>query len=398
MLLLAKTSTLLTYLTTVRALSHVISLTAAVGNGGSEVNLSNSLRLLKFMSRLMIKRRLMPQLEVRPVVSELFVTENCNLRCVSCACWRDKTQGEMSREEWFDVIRQLGELSFIKINFTGGEPLLRRDLVDLIRFASINTRAELHLNTNALLLTPSKTQELIDAGLRSFNISIDGATSEMHDGIRGRQGAFATTLEHLRHLMSLQERYGLKIRMCFTVMRDNHGQLPEMAELAQELKVRLFLNVLTDHTFLFRNYGIKQLGELSEDDLDRSLNAVLAKKSKNRGLLPPYSVFCYIGDHFRSQLQKDLPCAESSLKFMVHSKGQAGGCWGHDPDFSIRTRRVSEILDDEKYKRIQTDHYFKRCRGCGANHSFNMRLEPRPMIYNLLWRLGIWKQRRQIYA
>jgi len=355
-------------------------------------------RLAFFFGRLMVKRWLLPDLDVRPLVAELFVTDNCNLRCVSCACWRGQTENELTREEWYDVIRQLGDLGFVKLNFTGGEALLRRDIEDIVRFASGNSDAELHLNTNAIFLTPPKARRLIDAGIRSFNISIDGATPQMHDGIRGLDGAFERTVENLQALAGLRDQHKLKLRMCFTVMRKNIHQLVEMAQLSQRLQVGLFFNVLTDHTFLFRGHQIVQLGEIDHGDLDNALNELLVFKRKRPEFLPRYSVINYIGEHFRDQLQKELPCVEASLKLWVHSQGQVGGCWAHDAEFSVRQEPIAAIMSKASYRRTQTDLYFKRCKGCGANHSLNLRFEPRAVALDALWQMGIVKKRRKTFA
>jgi MoaA/NifB/PqqE/SkfB family radical SAM enzyme len=355
-------------------------------------------RLVSFFGALMVKRWLLPEIDVQPVVAELFLTDNCNLRCVSCACWRSETPDELSRQEWFDVIRQLGNLGFVKLNFTGGEVLIRPDAADIIAYASTHTEARLHLNTNGILLRPSLARTLIDAGVRSFNVSFDGPTPEIHDGIRGERGAFEKTLEHFRELVKLRDKYHLRLRIMFTVMRKNIDQLVDMAKLAQELEVQLFFNVVTDHTFLFRGYNIVTLGNIEDKRLDEGLNRLLAHQRRQPQYLPRYSVVCYIGDHFRDQLQKKLPCTEANLKLMIHSQGQVGGCWAHDPEFSVREQSIASMLKSTKFRKTQTDLFFKRCKGCGSNHSLNMRLEPRPMVYDLLWRAGIFKTRRKLFA
>ena len=355
-------------------------------------------KLAAFFSSLMLKRWLLPDLDVRPVVAELFLTDNCNLRCISCACWRTETPDELTRDEWCGVIQQLGDLGFVKLNFTGGEVLLRPDVLDIVHYASSHTDARLHMNTNAILLTPKMSQDLIDVGVRSFNVSFDGATPEMHDRVRGKRGAFEITLEHFRELVRLRDKYHLQLRMCFTVLRKNISQLVDMAKLAQELRVRLFFNVVTDHTFLFRGYNIVKLGNVDEPKLDAALNDLLDWKRKNRQFIPRYSVLCYIGDHFRDQLQSDLPCAEASLKLMVHSQGQVGGCWAHDPMFSVRNESIAHIMDLAEFRKVQTDLYFKRCRGCGSNHSLNLKLEPRALMYDALWEAGLLKTTRRLFA
>ena len=94
--------------------------------------------------------------------------------------------GELSTVEWCAVIDQLAELGFLKANFTGGEPLLRRDLIGLLARATSAGIPELHLNTNALLLDERRLDGVLGAGVRSFNISVDGPTAGVHDAVRGR--------------------------------------------------------------------------------------------------------------------------------------------------------------------------------------------------------------------
>ena len=225
-------------------------------------------RLGGFFLALTYKEHVKPDLHVRPLVAELFLTENCNLRCVSCACWRTTTKDELTTAEWMDVLEQLAQERIYKVNFTGGEPLMRRDAIELMRHATALGIKHLHLNSNAILLTPQRIAEVLDAGVRSFNISVDG-TRETHDLIRGREGSFDTTVQHLRALAAEGHEHGIRIRMNFTVMRDNVSVLPDVARLAQELGVRLYLNLATDRTFLFVHEDVTEQTQRSEPGADR---------------------------------------------------------------------------------------------------------------------------------
>src|SRR2546430_1023984 len=77
------------------------------------------MRIGRFVAALALKEHVTPNLHVRPLVAELFLTDNCNLRCVSCACWRTTTRNELDTGEWEDVLRQLASLRIVKVNFTG---------------------------------------------------------------------------------------------------------------------------------------------------------------------------------------------------------------------------------------------------------------------------------------
>lgn len=344
-----------------------------------------TLRLVRFFSALAVKEHLRPGLHVRPLVAELFLTDNCNLRCVSCNCWRDTTQGELTTDEWTDVLRQLARERILKINFTGGEPLIRKDAVDVMQAARALGFRRMHLNTNAILLTPEKLDLILDAGVQSFNVSVDG-TGALHDEIRGRPGAYETTLTHLR---TLRAKPGLKVRMNFTLMRDNAHALPEMAELAQEIGVRLYVNLVTDKTFLFRADEVGAQTRVGAKGLEEALVEVEAILRRNRRFLPRFSDLDYIQRHFGDLRQSGLPCAESQLKLMVHSRGEVGGCWAHDPIFNVRHTSIASVLASDHYREEHARLFRKECVGCGSNYSLNLRWRPRSYVGDLLWRVGL---------
>jgi MoaA/NifB/PqqE/SkfB family radical SAM enzyme len=345
-----------------------------------------AIRLGRFFGALAVKERLLPRLHVRPLVAELFLTENCNLRCISCNCWRENTKGELSTDEWQDVIAQLVALRIHKLNFTGGEPLIRPDAVALMRFAHDQGVRHLHLNTNGIRLTAPMRASLLEAGVRSFNISVDGPNALVHDRIRGRLGAFHTTVGHLRELLAERERLGLKVRMNFTVMRDNLSHLPEIASLAQGLRVRLYLNLATDRTFLFRAPGVADQAAVDQTELDEVMARLEAIARSDRRWLPRYSDLAYVRRHFTELVQRDLPCAESQLKLMIHSRGEIGGCWGHDPTFNVRTRRIAEVIGSSHYRDEHARLFRKDCVGCGSNYSLNLRWRPSSYLADALWR------------
>lgn len=350
---------------------------------------TDKVRLTAFFTQLTVKRWLVPGLHVRPLVAELFLTENCNLRCRSCSCWLDNTKGELTTDEWRGVLRQLAALKIFKVNFTGGEPLIRPDVVDLMAYAHQIGIRHMHLNTNGIRLTPATLTAVLDAGVRSFNVSVDGPSALVHDRIRGRLGAFATTIEHLRRLIDQRERLNLKVRMNFTVMRDNVGYLPDIARLAQELRVQLYLNLATDHTFLFRAPEVTQQKCVDAGDIATALGKLEVIKRGDPRWLPRYSDLRYIPGHFSELVRRDVPCAESQLKLMIHSRGEIGGCWAHDPDFNVRERAVAEVIESAHYRAEHARLFRKDCVGCGSNYSLNLRWLPSTYLNDLLWRVGL---------
>ena len=128
----------------------------------------------------------------------------------------------------------------------------------------------------------------------------------------------------------------MRVRMNYTVMRSTVAALPEIMRLAQRLRVQLYLNLATDHTFLFRDGQVSIEARVDQAQVDAALAEVEQVLRADRRFLPRYSELAYLRGHFADLLQKPLPCAESQLKLMVHSTGEVGGCWGHDATANVR--------------------------------------------------------------
>ena len=344
-------------------------------------------RVIGFFGRLAVKEHVRPSLHVRPLVAELFLTDNCNLTCVSCACWRTTTRDELSTDEWKVVLDQLKPAGIVKANFTGGEPLLRKDAPELMAHARARGIRSLHLNTNAVLLNEARRTAVLDAGVRSFNISVDGPTAATHNLIRGRH-AFERTTANLEPLMAQRRRLGLRIRLNFTVMRSTVASLPDMMRFTQGLGLPLYLNLATDHTFLFRDDQVSSESTVASDDVDRALSEIERILRADPAGLPSFTELGYLRRHFTEVTQDDLPCAESQLKLMIHSRGEIGGCWGHDGADNIRTTTVEDVIDSSGYREQHERLFRKDCQGCGSNYSLNLAWRPKTHVDNALWRGG----------
>lgn len=345
------------------------------------------LKLARFLALLAVKEHVAPALHVRPLVAELFLTDNCNLACVSCACWRTHTRGELTTEEWFSVIDQLADLGFVKLNFTGGEALVRRDASAIIAHARDRGIRDLHLNTNGIVLDDSRLTEVLHAGIRSFNISVDGPTAETHDAVRGKHGAFDTTIDAIRRVVERRERFGLTVQVNFTVLATTAKLLPAMADLVEDLDVDLYLNLGTDTTFLFRDPEVTANLRVDETELRDALAAIERRSRAGDRRLPSPRDLAYIPGHFGFGRLNLVPCVESQLKLMVHSTGGVGGCWGHDPAMNLRDRSIRSIIDSPEYREEHARLFRKDCVRCGSNYSLNLRARPAGLASALARRL-----------
>ena len=165
----------------------------------------------------------------------LAVNEYCNLRCIYCmpeegVPFKDKEK-LLTTKEIFNLIRIMTDMGVSKIRFTGGEPLLREDIPDLIHYASeISTVDSVNLTTNGLLL-PAYLESLEQAGLTGINISLDTLNTEKFKAITRRNG-LDKVIEGLD--MAIKSNIG-SIKVNVVAMRDfNDNEILDFAELTNE--------------------------------------------------------------------------------------------------------------------------------------------------------------------
>jgi GTP 3',8-cyclase len=164
------------------------------------------------------------------------VTDKCNLRCIYCMPMEGlpwlKRDELLSYEEITRVVRTMAEMGLKRVRLTGGEPLVRKGLPDLVRLISAVPQIEdISLTSNAVLLGPM-AQELKDAGLNRVNISLDSLKEDRVDAIARRPGAYKGLMEGLE----AAERVGfypLKINVVL-MGGQNDDEIEDLAEITRE--------------------------------------------------------------------------------------------------------------------------------------------------------------------
>ncbi len=157
-------------------------------------------------------------------------TRTCNLKCIHCYSNSEskKYEGELDTKEALRFIDHLAEFKVPVILFSGGEPLLREDLMTLAAHArSKGIRPT--ISTNGTLLDRELAASLKDLGIGYIGVSLDGI-GENNDRFRGREGAFAAALAGIRNCREAGQRVGLR----FTINRHNYSELDAIFDLIEE--------------------------------------------------------------------------------------------------------------------------------------------------------------------
>lgn len=125
------------------------------------------------------------------------VTERCPYKCPHCSARFGKADRDLSTEQWLQIIGALQDLGTATIGITGGEPLIRDDIEQLIE--AIDDRSTTILFTNGKDLSPDRAKSLKRSGLFILAVSLDSMHEETHNEIRGHSRAFENALRAIRH-------------------------------------------------------------------------------------------------------------------------------------------------------------------------------------------------------
>lgn len=166
------------------------------------------------------------------------VTQACDLACLHCRASAEPCRHplELTTEEGFRLLNEIRGFGEPLIVFTGGDPLKRPDLFDLLSY-SVRLGLRTTVTPSATpLLTAEAIERFRDCGISRMAVSLDGADATAHDGFRRVAGSFDRTMFALEHA----RRIGLETQINTTVTRMNAGSLPRIANLVAEAGARLW--------------------------------------------------------------------------------------------------------------------------------------------------------------
>jgi MoaA/NifB/PqqE/SkfB family radical SAM enzyme len=174
----------------------------------------------------------------RPFIAIWEVTQACDLACVHCraSAQPDRHPMELTTAEGKILINQIAEMQVPVFVLTGGDPIKRPDLFELIAHArSVGVRVSLTPSATPLL-TREIVVRLKEAGLARLAVSMDGASAETHDAFRGMHGSFARTMDAVRWANEI----GLPVQINTRFSRRNIGEIDAIVALMKRLKITLW--------------------------------------------------------------------------------------------------------------------------------------------------------------
>ncbi len=172
-----------------------------------------------------------------PLVLSWNVTLRCNLKCAHCYINAKDTKlpDELSTDAAKMLIHQITEVSRPLLILSGGEPLLREDIYEIIRYG-VDRGLRMGMGSNGMLIDNEVTRRLEDAGMGTVAISLDSSVPERHDEFRGVKGCW----EHAVNAIKSLKKSRIQVQVNSTVTPQNYDEVDDIMSLAESLGVENF--------------------------------------------------------------------------------------------------------------------------------------------------------------
>lgn len=326
-------------------------------------------------------------------------TLTCNAKCKHCGSSAEKRKydGELTTEEIKKAFKQIAndmDASKILINVTGGEPLVRKDLCEVMEYATNELGFHWGMTTNGILLTEENIEKLKKANMETISISIDGL-EETHNKFRGVSGSYNTIINNIKKLK--QADFVKHIQVTTVFHKENINQLDEL------YNVMLSLNLDS-----WRLVSMDPIGRAKEND-DLLLNGkeikklldFIKEKNKEKKLELTYGCPGFLGLDYEKEVRKSyFYCRTGISVASILYNGDLFVCPNvprikHLIQGNIRTDNFKDVWNN-KYKEFRTKDRTKcsKCEKCkywdyclgGAYHTWNFNSnEQNKCTYNMIY-------------
>lgn len=267
----------------------------------------------------------------RPYHAQWMLTRRCNFRCRGCNVWREQGDKELPTQEvkrGLDILRDLGVVDLV---LSGGNPLLREDIGEIIQYASRYFITTVYDNGSMAL---KKKQALQYADLVA--ISIDSLDPQKNDYIRGVKGAWKNAMKAVEEL----RKEGISVGVSPTISQLNIHEILDFTRYFLSKDVPIWYCLYSydsggsgDHLFKIGK-KVDEFAILDKDKMVDIFDSLAAIKKKNSNILMTTKLLKAIKEYYLTG-ERPWECRAFQNFFMIDHAGRVAGCHLHDPTTTI---------------------------------------------------------------
>jgi radical SAM protein with 4Fe4S-binding SPASM domain len=295
----------------------------------------------------------------RPTQVFAIINKRCVSRCVMCDSWQVKDPPELDASVWIRFLADMKKFNpYFSINFTGGEPLCKKDFLDVLEFCS-REGIMAGFTTNGFLLTPPVVDHLMRMKLFNIHVSIDSLRAEVHDRARGIPGALKLVQRNLDHL--LEQKAALKNKTAIiiktNVFNENLDDLEGVAAYCREKG----LNGLIFQPILKWTPCAEEMFRVDQAKLQHTISRLIAMKRAGYPILDSESQLNAWSDHFNDRPSKrNGHCPVALRDLSIEPDGRMMLCDMVESTIgNIREERIAKLWHSERVRKLR-----KTLQGC----------------------------------
>ena len=289
------------------------------------------------------------------------ITNTCNYHCIYCIFNSEakKYEDELTTDEVKRTIKELKNNNFTYIKFTGGEPFTRKDMIEILRYAS-RLGFDMDISTNASLITEDIAKELKNINFPMVHVSLDGNDKYTHEYVRG-ENTFERTIRGIRYLTNND----VYTRIGTVIYKENEDKLEEIVKLAIELKANEII-------FSF----MEAVGRLDGDETIISKRTINSVKEELENLATKYKKQIKVKYSFTENkiTEAEGYCPAVNKFLYINNLGQVSPCtWvvSQNPEYksklTLKNNSLTEIIKSEPIQKFLEYIEKNQIKGCSAS-------------------------------
>lgn len=322
-------------------------------------------RATQAVKRLLLITGLVPP----PFRIQIDITDQCNFCCPTCSKWREPhVKQELTLHEWQSVLKKIGTLPVLReISISGGEPFLRPDLFEILRFAK-QQHLRIVLISNGWNISRDVLKELQHIGVDCLIVSLNSLHASVHDKSRNQPGSHRQLMQCIDDWRSLPG----KMRFCLetVVTEANCGELSELAQFVEKMELGgILFQVLAPHQSHYSFSGNQVMAPSAYDwfvkepswikdyeALRREINTVLKMQKEGIPILnPPDQLRRFPLYYEEPDKVRKVPCLGTLSRMYIDPYGDIRICYGFPPVGNIIRDDPKRLWKSKQAQRIRKE-------------------------------------------
>ena len=311
---------------------------------------------------------------IAPTVLIFNVSYKCDSKCVMCNSWKLPYHDDLTTDEYREAFSSELFRSIEYVGITGGEPTLRKDMVDIVRIMADNMPKlrKMTLNTNGFVKdrVVSTLERIIDvANERGFlfgtRVSLDGV-GEAHEDIRRVWHAFERAMETVRAMQELQKKKFFNFGVSFTFTAQNLEEGNRIYELCKKENLSVVFAIARYSELAFGNMDLVESTDLKEEDFPKLVD-FFRKRVRESGIADGDALLyqAYV-KMFQNGMKRAMPCPSMDQGLLLNPNGEITYCENSRVIGNVRDGDPKDFYYDKKNLAMRQEVLDKVCPTCAS--------------------------------